>query len=80
MLVYDKLEQTMRDWENLLLETCEEQLKPEFNAREYSEIILDKMYTGESYESEGGTPYYYEIPKRHTKSGLPVVVTMVSIL
>jgi len=70
----------MMDWEKLLLETCEGELKPEFNARDYSEAILNEMYTGESYESEDGTPYYYEISKYHTKSGLPVVVTMASPL
>ena len=67
--------QKNNDWEVLLREICTSSLKSSIDADEFCDTILDDMHTGEAYESADGTPFYYEIGKAYTASGLPVVVS-----
>ena len=70
------IDQKNNAWEALLSEICKGSLKSSIDAEEFCEMVLDEMHTCEAYESADGTPFYYEIGKAFTASGLPVVVSL----
>ena len=61
-------------FERLLIDACKANLKPTIDPYAYATVTLDSLFNGTLYESPSGSPYYFEIPKKHTHHNQPVVV------
>ena len=66
-------------FERFLIEACSEVLHDSaywINPTQYADDVLDTLHNGTHYEDDCGNAWYYEIPARDTKDGIPFVVSV----
>ena len=63
-------------FEKALIDACIENLRDHIDPYHYADVTLNQLWLNGSYESPGGTAYYFEIPARDTKFKRPHVVTI----
>ena len=77
-MMTDTIKKQRDEFERMLKNACREHLKSDIDAEHYAECTLDEMHTSddEPYSLPAASDWHCEIPARHTKDGLPRVVSL----